>query len=84
MSESLLALIELAKREESRGWIVSLDYERVAAEFGFSDRSLYRWKKRCVENGGTSTDDFMCHAGNGRFHRGAGADFGKSVVLGYG
>ncbi len=50
-SERLLALIELAKREESRGWIVALDYERVATEFGFADRSLYRWKKRYVENG---------------------------------
>ena len=50
VSERFLALIELAKRGESRGRIVSLDYERVAAKFGISSRTLFRWKKGYKES----------------------------------
>lgn len=49
--ERLLALIELAKREESKGQLSTLDMERVAAEFGKSVRTIFRWKK-AWEGGG--------------------------------
>ncbi|MGH7889296.1 MAG: helix-turn-helix domain-containing protein, partial [Thermodesulfobacteriota bacterium] len=49
--DRMLALIELAKRKESRGRIISLDYERVAGEFGISSRTLFRWKKRYEKSG---------------------------------
>jgi transposase len=49
--ERLLALIELSKRAKS-GWeLKTLDFERVAATFGISARTLFRWKKGWDELG---------------------------------
>jgi len=47
----LLALIELAKRSQSKRGLRELDYERVAAEFGKTARTLHRWKKTWDEQG---------------------------------
>lgn len=49
--ERLLALIELAKRTGSKRALRELDYERVAAEFRVSSRTLCRWKRRWEEDG---------------------------------
>ena len=49
--QRLLALIELAKRTKSKWKLRELDYERVAAEFRKSSRTLHRWKKSWDENG---------------------------------
>lgn len=47
----LLAMIELAKRTRSNRDLRGLDYERVAAEFGKSTRTIKRWKNGWEENG---------------------------------
>jgi len=49
--QRLLALIELSKRIESKGRFVSLDLEKVAAEFKKSPRTVLRWKA-AWESGG--------------------------------
>jgi transposase len=49
--ERLLALTELTKRRGSRRELRELDYERVAAEFGKSARTVHRWKKAWEERG---------------------------------
>jgi transposase len=49
--ERLLALIELVKRRGPRRALCELDYERVAAEFGKSARTVHRWKKAWEEKG---------------------------------
>jgi transposase InsO family protein len=49
--ERLLALIELSKRMTSKRALRELDYERVAAEFGKSARSVHRWKRAWEERG---------------------------------
>jgi len=49
--ERLLALIELSKRITLRGRLRALDYDRVAAEFGKTARTVFRWKKGWEENG---------------------------------
>jgi transposase len=49
--ERLLALIELSKRSRSNWKLRELDYERVAAEFGRTSRTLHRWKKSWDEWG---------------------------------
>jgi transposase len=46
-----LALIELAKRIGSKGSLRELDYERVAAEFRKSARTVRRWKRAWEEEG---------------------------------
>ena len=43
--QRLLALIELSKRTRSTRELRTLDYERVAAEFGIAARTLFRWKE---------------------------------------
>jgi len=49
--ERLLALIELEKRTKSKRGLKQLDYERVAAEFGKTVRTIFRWKKSWDEAG---------------------------------
>ena len=51
VKERILALIELSKRNESKGNLSELDYERVAAEFGKVSRSIRRWKDGWEESG---------------------------------
>ena len=49
--QRVLALIELLKRAGSKRELRELDYERVAAEFGKSARTLHRWKRSWDEQG---------------------------------
>jgi transposase len=51
LRERLLVLIELSKRTGSNRELRDLDYERVAAEFGKSSRTVYRWKESWDESG---------------------------------
>lgn len=51
VTKRILALIELAKRIESVGFVRDLDYEKVAIEFGTSARTVFRWKKGYQEKG---------------------------------
>lgn len=51
VKERLLVLMELSKRSRSKRELRTLDYERVAAEFGKSARTVFRWKESWEENG---------------------------------
>jgi transposase len=49
--ERALALISLSKRTKSIRSLTTLDYERVAGEFGITARTLFRWKGIWDESG---------------------------------